>query len=284
MTDLDVIRETITRETGKEPSGTPQSLGGGCINETFRLGNYFIKSNSPSRIDMFELEHLGLAALHDTGTVKVPRPICSGVTRDRSYLVLEFLTLADSSSRAQEILGRQLADLHRTTTDHFGWPRDNYIGTTSQPNTPSSSWVDFLRESRLGHMLRLAGDYGFSFRGADTLLDNLDCFFEEPPPPSLLHGDLWGGNSGALTNEVPVIFDPAVYYGDREADLAMTQLFGGFNSSFYRAYQEAWPLPPGYELRTELYNLYHILNHSILFGGSYARQAQSMIDSLLQSL
>jgi fructosamine-3-kinase len=100
----------------------------------------------------------------------------------------------------------------------------------------------------------------------------------------LLHGDLWGGNSGALTNEVPVIFDPAVYYGDREADLAMTQLFGGFNSSFYRAYQEAWPLPPGYELRTELYNLYHILNHSILFGGSYARQAQSMIDSLLQSL
>ena len=284
MTDLDVIRETITRETGKEPTGTPQAIGGGCINETFRLGDYFIKSNSPFRIDMFELEHLGLAALHDTATVKVPRPICSGVTRDRSYLVLEFLTLADSSSRAQEILGRQLADLHRTTTDHFGWPRNNYIGTTSQPNTPSSSWVDFLRESRLGHMLRLAGDCGFSFRGADTLLENLDCFFEEPPPPSLLHGDLWGGNSGALTNGVPVIFDPAVYYGDRETDLAMTQLFGGFNSSFYRAYQEAWPLPPGHELRVELYNLYHVLNHSILFGGSYARQAQSMIDTLLRSL
>ena len=284
MTDLDVIRETITRETGKEPSGTPQAIGGGCINETFRLGNYFIKSNSPSRIDMFELEHLGLVALHDTATVKVPRPICSRVARDRSFLVLEFLTLGASDSRAQEILGRQLADLHRTTTDHFGWPRDNYIGTTSQPNTPSSSWVDFLRESRLGHMLQLAGDCGFSFRGADTLLDNLDCFFEEPPPPSLLHGDLWGGNSGALTNGVPVIFDPAVYYGDRETDLAMTQLFGGFNSSFYRAYQEAWPLPPGHELRTELYNLYHVLNHSILFGGSYAHQAQSMIDSLLQSL
>lgn len=284
MTDLDLIRETITRETGQEPVGPPRAIGGGCINEAFRLGEYFIKSNTSARIDMFEMELLGLATLHDTATVKVPRPICSGVARDRSFLVLEFLTLGASDSRAQEILGRQLADLHRTTTDHFGWPRDNYIGTTSQPNTPSSSWVDFLRESRLGHMLTLAGDCGFSFRGADTLLDHLDRFFEEPPPPSLLHGDLWGGNAGALTNGVPVIFDPAVYYGDREADLAMTQLFGGFNSSFYRAYQEAWPLPPGHELRTELYNLYHVLNHSILFGGSYARQAQTMIDSLLQSL
>ena len=255
MMDLDVIRETITRETGQEPVGPPRAIGGGCINEAFRLGEYFIKSNTSALIDMFEMELLGLAALHDTATVKVPRPICSGIARDRSFLVLEFLALGASDSRAQETLGRQLADLHRTTTDHFGWPRDNYIGTTSQPNTPSSSWVDFLRESRLGHMLTLAGDCGFSFRGADTLLDNLDRFFEEPPPPSLLHGDLWGGNAGALTNGVPVIFDPAVYYGDREADLAMTQLFGGFNSSFYRAYQEAWPLPPGHELRTELYNL-----------------------------
>jgi len=284
MTDLDVIRETITRETGQEPVGIPRAIGGGCINEAFRLGEYFIKSNTSARIDMFEMELLGLAALHDTATVKVPQPICSGVARDRSFLVLELLPLGDSSSRAQELLGRQLADLHRTTSDHFGWSRDNYIGTTSQPNTPSSSWVDFLRESRLGHMLRLTGDCGFSFRGADTLLDNLDCFFEEPPPPSLLHGDLWGGNAGVLTDGVPVIFDPAVYYGDREADLAMTHLFGGFNSSFYRAYQEAWPLPPGHELRTDLYNLYHILNHSILFGGSYVPQAQSMIDTLLRSL
>ena len=284
MTDLDVIRETITRETGQEPIGPPRSIGGGCINEAFRLGEYFIKTNTPARIDMFEMELLGLNALRDIGTVKVPRPICSGVAHDRSFLVLEFLVLSGSSSQAQELLGRQLAELHRTTTDHFGWSRDNYIGTTSQPNTPSDSWVDFLRESRLGHMVRLAGECGFSFRGADTLLDNLDCFFGEPPLPSLLHGDLWGGNAAVLTDGVPVVFDPAVYYGDREADLAMTQLFGGFNSSFYRAYQEAWPLPPGHELRTDLYNLYHILNHSILFGGSYARQAQSMIDTLLLSL
>ncbi|MBL47822.1 MAG: hypothetical protein CMP28_02595 [Roseibacillus sp.] len=284
MTDLDVIRETITKETGQEPIGTPQAIGGGCINEAFRLGEYFIKTNTPARIDMFEMELLGLNALRDTGTVKVPRPICSGVAHDRSFLVLEFLVLRGSSSQAQELLGRQLAELHRTTTDHFGWSRDNYIGTTSQPNTPSDSWVDFLRESRLGHMVRLAGECGISFRGADTLLDNLDLFFGEPPLPSLLHGDLWGGNAAVLTDGVPVVFDPAVYYGDREADLAMTQLFGGFNSSFYRAYQEAWPLPPGHEMRADLYNLYHILNHSILFGGSYARQAQTMIDTLLLSL
>ncbi len=284
MTDLDVIRETITRETGQEPVGTPRAIRGGCINEAFRLGEYFIKSNTPPRIDMFEMELLGLATLHDTATVKVPRPICSGTSPGQAFLVLEFLPLGRTRSSSQARLGQQLAELHRTTSEYFGWERDNFIGATRQPNTPTDSWVDFLREQRLGHMLTLAGDCGFSFRGADTLLDNLDRFFEEPPPPSLLHGDLWGGNAGALTNGVPVIFDPAVYYGDREADLAMTQLFGGFNSSFYRAYQEAWPLPPGHELRTELYNLYHVLNHSILFGGSYARQAQTMIDSLLQSL
>ena len=284
MNDLDAIRGIIAEQTGQKPVGPPRAIGGGCINETFRLDDYFIKTNSPDRGDMFEAEKLGLATLLDTKRVRVPQPVCSGVTSDYSFLVLELLPIGspDTSSYAQ--MGRQLADLHRTTTDHFGWSRDNYIGTTSQPNSPSSSWVDFLREARLGHMLRLARDCGFSFRGADTLLDNLDSFFEEPPPPSLLHGDLWGGNAGALTNGVPVIFDPAVYYGDREADLAMTQLFGGFNSSFYRAYQEAWPLPPGHELRVELYNLYHVLNHSILFGGSYARQAQSMIDTLLRSL
>ena len=284
MIDLDIICETITRETGKKPVGAPQNIAGGCINEAFRLGEYFIKSNTSASAGMFEMELVGLTTIHDTATVKVPRPICSGIARDRSFLVLELLSLEESNSSAQELLGRQLADLHRTTSSHFGWHSDNYIGTTAQPNTLSSSWVDFLRESRLGHMLRLAGNLGFSFRGADALLDNLDCFFEEPPSPSLLHGDLWGGNAGALTNGVPVIFDPAVYYGDREADLAMTQLFGGFNSSFYRAYQEAWPLPRGHERRMALYNLYHVLNHSILFGGSYAPQAQSMIDSLLQSL
>ena len=284
MTDLDEIRGAIARETGQKPEGTPRTIGGGCINETFRLDNYFVKTNAPDRLEMFEVERLGLETLHKTDTVRVPQPVCSGTTPGQAFLVLEFLPLGGSRPSYQARLGQQLAELHRTTAKHFGWEQDNFIGATGQPNTPTDSWVDFLREQRLGHMLRLAGDCGFSFHGAGTLLDHLDRFFEEPPPPSLLHGDLWRGNAGALEDGDPVIFDPAVYFGDREADLAMTRLFGGFAPSFYQAYQEAWPLSPGHEVRVDLYNLYHILNHAVLFGGSYARQAQTMIEALLRHL
>ena len=284
MTDLDEIRGAIARETGQKPEGTPRTIGGGCINETFRLDNYFVKTNAPDRLEMFEVERLGLETLHKTDAVRVPQPVCSGTTPGQAFLVLEFLPLGGSRPSSQARLGQQLAELHRTTAEHFGWERDNFIGATGQPNAPADSWVDFLREQRLGHMLRLTGDCGFSFHGADTLLDHLDRFFEEPPPPSLLHGDLWGGNAGALEDGDPVIFDPAVYFGDREADLAMARLFGGFAPSFYQAYQEAWPLSPGHEVRVDLYNLYHILNHAVLFGGSYARQAQTMIEALLRHL
>ena len=284
MSDLDAIRRAIAEETGQEPTESPQAIGGGCINETFRLGNYFVKSNAPDRLDMFEVERLGLDALHTTGSVRVPQPICSGTSPGQAFLVLEFLPLGRANSSSHTRLGQQLAALHRTTSEYFGWERDNFIGATRQPNTPTDSWVDFLREQRLGHMLRLAGDCGLSFHGADTLLDHLDRFFEKPPPPSLLHGDLWSGNAGTLEDGDPVIFDPAVYFGDREADLAMTRLFGGFGPSFYQAYEDVWPLPPGHEVRVELYNLYHVLNHAILFGGSYAHQAQTMIESLLGHL
>jgi len=284
MSDLDAIRRAIAEETGQEPTESPQAIGGGCINETFRLGNYFVKSNAPDRLDMFEVERLGLDALRATGTVRVPQAICSGTSPGQAFLVLEFLPFGRACSSSQARIGRQLAELHRTASEYFGWERDNFIGATRQPNTPTDSWVDFLREQRLGHMLRLAGDCGLSFHGADTLLDHLDRFFEKPPPPSLLHGDLWSGNAGTLEDGDPVIFDPAVYFGDREADLAMTRLFGGFGPSFYQAYEDVWPLPPGHEVRVELYNLYHVLNHAVLFGGSYGRQAQAMIESLLGHL
>ena len=284
MNDLDEIREIITDETGRVPLGKPQAIGGGCINEAFRWDGYFIKTNSRECSDMFEAEKLGLLTLFRTMTVRVPQTVCSGTTSDRSFLILELLPLGSPDESSQANLGRQLAALHRSTGPDFGWIRDNYLGTTNQPNTATESWIDFLREYRLGYMLRLAANYGFSFRGADTLLNNLDSFFEEMPLPSLLHGDLWGGNASVLADGTPTIFDPAVYFGDRECDLAMTRLFGGFDAAFYRAYEEKWPLSPGNERRTDLYNLYHILNHSILFGGSYARQAQTMIDTLLLSL
>jgi protein-ribulosamine 3-kinase len=164
-----------------------------------------------------------------------------------------------------------LAKVHRTAAPRFGWQRDNYIGSTPQRNGWCEDWREFWIERRVGPQLELARRNGF--RVAEPPLGSLDG---HRPQPSLLHGDLWSGNAG-FTAEGPVIFDPAVYYGDREADLAMTELFGGFPGTFYEAYHAAWPLEPGYEQRKHLYNLYHLLNHLNLFGGSYLGQVESTL-------
>lgn len=255
-------------------------MGGGCINDAWQLGDFFVKINSPSLVEMFTTERLGLLEILDADAIKAPQPICHGTTSTLSYLVLEYLPMTGGTQRSQEQLGRQLATLHRTTRLSYGWDRDNFIGSTHQSNDPKESWTDFLRGERLEPLLRLAEGCGYRFHRTGPLLDNLDRFFEEEPAASLLHGDLWGGNASALEDETPVVFDPAVYFGDRESDLAMTHLFGGFGDAFYAAYDEVWPLPPGHLERIPLYNLYHILNHAVLFGGSYARQAQGMIDEL----
>jgi fructosamine-3-kinase len=171
------------------------------------------------------------------------------------------------------------------TGAEFGLERDNAIGASAQPNAPSRDWVVFWRAQRLGFQLDLAARNGHVGRILDRggrLLERLDAFFAGyTPRPSLLHGDLWGGNRGTLANGTPVIFDPAVYYGDREADLAMTRLFGGFGPRFYAAYEDAWPLDAGAAGRRDLYNLYHVLNHLNQFGGGYRTQAEGMIDRLL---
>ncbi len=184
-----------------------------------------------------------------------------------------------------ELLGQQLAAMHRTTTNEFGWRRNNTIGSTPQINIGEQDWVMFYREQRLRFQLDLANEHGYGgdlLRHGELLLEKLPVFFASyQPVPSLLHGDLWGGNHAVLHDDTPVIFDPAVYYGDREADLAMTELFGGFGSGFYAAYREAWPLDPGYRIRRDLYNLYHVLNHLNLFGGGYRGQAEQLIDRLL---
>lgn len=284
MRDLNAICDAIEEATGTRPTGSPRPVGGGCINDAWELGDYFVKLNSLSLSEMFATEQLGLLELMQASSVKVPTPVCLGSTDSHSYLVLEHLTLVGSNERSQEQLGRQLSSLHRTTNPSFGWDQDNFIGSNHQRNDRCESWIEFLRERRLGHLLELAGGCGYHFRNATRLLDHLDRFFDEEPAASLLHGDLWGGNASALPDGTPVIFDPAVYYGDREADLAMTHLFGGFSGAFYAAYQEAWPLSPGHQERITLYNLYHVLNHAVLFGGSYARQAQSMIDQLVDAL
>ncbi len=174
-------------------------------------------------------------------------------------------------------MGRMLAALHRKTSDRFGWIRDNWIGLSPHKNGWREDWAVFFIEKRLVPQAEQAGKNGFSVELPDvkTLLEGHN------PEPSLLHGDLWSGNAG-FTAEGPVIFDPAVYYGDREADLAMTELFGGFPDEFYAAYEEAYPLAAGYQTRKHLYNLYHLLNHLNLFGGGYLGQVKSTLRLLGQ--
>ncbi|HLP97597.1 MAG TPA: fructosamine kinase family protein [Sideroxyarcus sp.] len=266
-------------------------VGGGSINQAFKLegddgSRYFLKLNEARHHPMFVAEATGLAAIADTGAIRVPRPIAHGVADRQSYLVLEYLPLVThGDARA---LGIQLAALHRHTTKQFGFAQDNFIGTTPQPNSWSDDWIGFWRERRLGFQLQLAAENGYGGELQHLgrrLLDALPAFFAGyAPRPSLLHGDLWGGNHAYLADGTPAIFDPAACYGDRECDLAMTELFGGYPADFYAAYRATWPLDAGYENRRELYNLYHILNHANLFGGSYARQAEGMLRSLLASV
>ncbi len=284
------IATRITDATGTtfRLSGT-HSVGGGCINATEVLEGdgrrYFVKLNDAARLDMFEAEAAGLQEIVDSGTIRAPRPVVSGTAAGQAYLVLEYLDLGGrGGSQADTELGRQLAAMHRCTRPQYGWWRNNTIGATPQINTEGRDWVTFYREHRLRYQLELAAENGAArlLRAGERLLDVLPGFFSAyAPPASLLHGDLWGGNHGTLHDGTPVIFDPAVYYGDREADLAMTELFGGFGSGFYAAYNEAWPLDAGYRVRRELYNLYHVLNHFNLFGGGYASQAEGMIGRLV---
>jgi fructosamine-3-kinase len=252
-------------------------VGGGSINAAFRIEGadgtrYFLKLNDARHHPMFVAEAAGLDALAATNTIQAPRPIVHGVAGDQSYLVLEHLEL--NARGDARLLGEQLAALHRCSNHGFGFDQDNFIGTTPQPNGWKESWIDFWREQRLGFQLRLAAKNGY-----EGQLQNL--FKGYTPLPSLLHGDLWSGNHAYMAGGVPTIFDPACYYGDRECDLAMTELFGGYPASFYAAYRAAWPLDAGYAARRDLYNLYHILNHANLFGGGYVRQAEQMMRVLL---
>lgn len=264
-------------------------VGGGCINNAVVLRDgerrYFVKLNDAGRRSMFEAEADGLKAMAQAGGVRVPLPVCCGTADESAFLVLEYLELDSADARSLEELGYGLARMHRATRAEFGWHRDNTIGSTPQVNTPDRDWITFWREYRLGFQLRLAARNGRNMMDkGERLMMELENFFRAyRPQPSLLHGDLWGGNVGHSGGR-PVIFDPAVYYGDREADLAMTELFGGFSSGFYRAYRESWPLDPGYKTRKTLYNLYHVLNHFNLFGGGYGSQAERMMDSLLSEL
>ena len=237
---------------------------------------------------MFAAEAQGLQALSTTGIVRTPAVIALGQTATQAFLVLEHLDLAALEPGAGARLGASLAQLHRVRGDSFGWPDDNFIGATPQLNTPHRSWPHFFGERRLRPQLQLALSKGLDkalvAKGKAVIERIGGLFIDYQPAPSLLHGDLWSGNAAQCRDGTPAIFDPACYYGDRETDIAMAELFGGFPTSFHAAYRAAWPLDSGYETRKPLYNLYHILNHFNLFGQAYLGQAQRMIERLLAEL
>ena len=281
---------TVLRENDIPVSDNdmPRPVGGGDISSAWRIRTddtpVFLKTGPASAYDMFLGEAEGLRELAGAGAIRVPKVLGCVSSGQESLLALEWIDFEIAGPAAETALGTQLATLHRHTADRFGWHRDNTIGSTPQKNDWSDDWVCFYGEHRLGFQLELAAVNGY---GKDLqsegrqLLDNLGYYFSDYwPEPSLLHGDLWSGN-WAAANGSPVIFDPAVYYGDRETDIAMTQLFGGFGQRFYDAYESAWPMSPGYRKRILLYQLYHVLNHLNLFGSSYLARARDLIRRLL---
>ena len=262
-------------------------VSGGCINQGYAVsGNgliYFVKINQANQEAMFAAEALGLKQIHATKTIRVPEPICWGIADKSSYLVLEWLEFGGGNSQSWEKMGQNLAHLHQVSlSDRFGWHCNNTIGSTPQINTISNNWADFFAHQRIGYQLRLAKERGGNFPDEDQVIPAIsEILSQHQPHPSLVHGDLWSGNAAITVDGEPVILDPATYWGDREVDLAMTELFGGFPAAFYRGYNDVFPLDAGYQKRKTLYNLYHILNHFNLFGGGYASQANRMLQEIL---
>ncbi len=283
------IGQSIGARLQPEPAATVQ---GGSINECYRwptdVGPIFVKVAPAWGSDMFESEAAGLEELRRAAAVRVPEVLGVGRNARNAWLALEWIGSAPRGAAADRVFGEQLARQHRVVESDFGWHRSNTIGSTPQVNDPDRDWVSFYRERRLRFQLELAAEHGHGGRlqqRGELLLERIGGFFRTyRPSPSLLHGDLWGGNRMTDERGQPVVFDPAVYYGDREADLAMTRLFGGFSADFYAAYDAAWAPDDGAHVRTDLYNLYHVLNHLNLFGGGYLAQAFSMIERLLAEL
>jgi len=271
---------------------TVKPVRGGSIHRASHLADglrsFFVKTGGIAAAPMFAAEAQGLQALAAAAVVPTPTFIALGQTGSEAFLVLEYLELTAWNASGGAALGKALAQLHRISGESFGWAGDNFIGMTPQHNAPHPGWPYFFGERRLRPQLQLALQNGMArtlvTKGHGVIERSGGLFVDYQPQPSLLHGDLWSGNAAQTGDGLPVIFDPACYYGDRETDIAMAELFGGFPVSFYAAYRAAWPLDRGYEARKPLYNLYHILNHFNLFGAAYLGQAQRMIEGLLTEL
>lgn len=284
------LRELLTSDGGSTAIDAATPIGGGSISRTLLLESaerrYFVKLNDARLVDMFAAEADGLNALAACAELRVPRLIGHGVAGRQAYLVLEYLQLHGLREAGQvAAAGRSLAELHRISGRQHGWHRDNFIGSTPQRNAERANWPTFFAEQRLRPQLELAAAHGYHGKliaSGERLAETLGALFvDHQPPASLLHGDLWSGNAAIDETGTLALFDPAIHFGDRECDLAMSELFGGFPETFYAAYREAWPVPAGYRQRRTLYQLYHVLNHLNLFGSGYLRQAEAMLAALL---
>ncbi len=292
-----IIGKINFADNSDESYRSSSTVGGGDINSAYRLTtqnnkHYFIKLNHLALIEMFAAEFEALNELMNCDAIHTPRPICYAELDNQCFIAMEYIPLKHQGNHFQ--FGQKLAKMHQISQSQYGWKRDNTIGSTPQSNHLCDNWVDFWKTRRLIPQLELLYQKGHKdkFKNrADILLSGVEEFFQgHQPPASLLHGDLWSGNYAFDENGNGVIFDPALYYGDRETDIAMTELFGGFSSDFYKGYQEQFSLADnnvtsydaGYSKRKPMYNLYHILNHANLFAGSYIHQALSMIEHLNQ--
>lgn len=267
------------------------SVGGGCIAHATRLdtddGSFFLKYGGGEVARTFPAEAAGLRALRAAESPLFV-PVVVGAEEETGahpgFLLMEWIEPGAQRDGFWEAFGSGLAAMHRHTAEHFGFAQDNFIGRLPQRNTWADTWTGFFRDHRLEPQVQMARERGrWSAawnRALETLYLRLGDLLPEQPPSSILHGDLWSGNYLVTATGPAALIDPAAYYGHREADLAMTELFGGFPARFYRAYREAWPLAPGYDTRREIYNLYHLINHLNHFGSSYAGSVASILEKL----
>lgn len=286
------INQTIGQSARDVELSSIASVSGGDIHAAWQVQDivnhlsYFVKTNTVDALPVLQAEAQSLNAIAAVNSIKTPRVICCDSTDTHSFLVLEYLSFDHQAD--EYLLGQRLAEFHRVSVNRtqtpYGFTCDNFIGLTPQKNTQSDNWKDFWIQQRIMPQFELAFANGFVKELKPllpSLLTTIDSLLGGYQPPAvLLHGDLWSGNKGFANNQ-PVIFDPACYYGDRETDIAMTELFGGFSTEFYRGYKSIWPLDEAYKQRKSLYNLYHVLNHLNLFGGGYLSQVKAVCQCIV---
>ena len=244
----------------------------------------FIKIVGIEQYQQLAMEADGIAAIANTQAIRTPKILANGDFEEHSWLAMEALPLQPLKSSSAALLGEHLAALHSPVELDYGWHSDGYLGASEQPNDEYENWIEFFRDQRLGYQLQLAAGNGFDelLDPGYELLTSLDALFTGyQPQPSLIHGDLWPGNAAQLADGTPVIFDPAAYYGDHEAELGMCELFGGFPKEFWQAYAANKPIDGGFKTRRYIYRLYHMLNHLNLFGERYLSEVQALLRRLL---